>query len=84
MTRFASQQPVSQFDGIQVLRFVASAVVLVAHATIYTAERLHSGVPVWRVCYRLVGRPLGRLFFPRGTEGARMPASGTGEATRSL
>jgi exopolysaccharide production protein ExoZ len=49
MTRLASQQVLSRFDGIQVLRFVASALVLVAHATIYTAERLDPAVPVWRV-----------------------------------
>lgn len=39
--------PFSRFDGIQVLRFVASAMVLVAHATIYVHERMNKAVPIW-------------------------------------
>ena len=49
MTMIALQRPFTRFDGVQLLRFLASAMVLVAHATIYTDERLGKGVPIWRV-----------------------------------
>lgn len=42
-----SDRTVSRFDGIQVLRFVASAMVLVAHATIYVHERMNKTLPIW-------------------------------------
>jgi len=49
MTTITRQTPLTRFDGIQVLRFAASAMVLIAHATIYTAERLNASITVWRV-----------------------------------
>lgn len=48
----ATQVPIpialSRYDGIQFLRFVASALVVLTHATFYTHERLDGSFPVWR------------------------------------
>lgn len=37
----------SRYDGIQFLRFIASALVVLTHATFYTNERLDRTFPVW-------------------------------------
>jgi len=42
-----SRASTSRFDGIQALRFLAAALVVVTHATLYTHERLDESVPVW-------------------------------------
>lgn len=47
MSTEANRQPFRTYQGVQILRFVASALVLVAHATIYTQERNDPAVSVW-------------------------------------
>ncbi|MGK3649164.1 acyltransferase family protein [Pseudarthrobacter enclensis] len=37
----------SKFEGVQALRFVAAALVVVTHSTLYTHERLNPEVSIW-------------------------------------
>ena len=50
--------PANRNEFIQVMRFVAAALVLITHATFYVHERVDGGVPVWH--FGEIGVP---IFF---------------------
>ncbi|RZF60738.1 acyltransferase [Sphingomonas populi] len=43
----AAERPGRTYQGVQILRFIASALVLIAHASIYTQERNDKSISIW-------------------------------------